>query len=174
MTDAIGPPVGGYRAPARYRVVHGAEGSQFAGLWAEIRSNLLGGELDALNDNEQTWLSVEALMAPWVVAWNLTAPTKVRREEPIEPGPDGTPRTAVTVSVADEPLPPPAEAGPGVFRRVDVYVKVWLRSQLAAAPFMRGDESLKPQARSAATPSGSPDGTAPVETGEPSPTPSRP
>ena len=174
MTDAeqtAAPPTGGYRTPPRYRVVHGGEGTQYEGLWVEIRCNLRGFELDALNDDEQSWRSLEALMAPFVVGWNVLAPVKVKREIPPETGPDGKPRGKPThvVTIEEELLPPPAEAGPAVFRRVDDWVKIWIRSQLAVAPYAQGGQTLKPSTRSGLTPSGPPAAIEPSPSAAPSP-----
>lgn len=174
-TEVLAPPLAGYRTPPRYRIVHGGEGTSYEGLWVQVRSNLRGAELDALNDPEQTWLSLEALMAPWVTAWNVVAPVKVKREVPPQAGPDGQPVGTPThvVTIEEEPLPAPAEAGPAVFRRVDDWVKLWIKAQLAAAPFVRGDETLKPLTGSPATPPGAPGETTPAGGAKPSPKRSR-
>jgi hypothetical protein len=178
MTDTeqiAAPPTGGYRTPPRYRVVHGAEGSQYEGLWAEIRSNLLGGELDALADTGQTWLSLERLMAPWIVGWNVMTPEKVRRTIPAEVDPDGTERTPAreVVEVAEVLLPPPAEAGAAVLRKVDAHVKWWLKTQLSIAPMVQGEETLKPSTRSGLTPDGPPAAIEPSPSAASSPKTSR-
>jgi hypothetical protein len=178
MTDTeqiASPPTGGYRTPPRYRVVHGAEGSQYEGLWAEIRSNLLGGEIDALNA-DQTWRSLERLMAPFVVAWNVVAPVMELDAIPAEIGPDG--KTEVMperheTRLRDELLPPPAEAGPDVFRRVDKNVKWWLKTQLSIAPMVQGEETLKPSTRSGLTPDGPPAAIEPSPSAASSPKTSR-
>lgn len=127
---------GGYRPPARYIRIEGPPDTDFAGMWAEVRSNLLGAEVVALR-SANYFVDLHRQMAPLIRAWNYMAPVECERVEPAVMSEDGKTeiipeRTVVTVEW--EALPPPAEAGPEVLERVDGNTKVWLRAEILFAP----------------------------------------
>lgn len=166
MTETQAPPTAqtqGYRPPARYRIVRAADGSPWDGsrtdsdpLWAEIRSNLTGGELEwmkaARTDDE-----IRARMAPYVLAWNCQAQVY----------------DADADELRWEALPPPAEAGPDVLTKVDAWTVVWLRTQLITAPQRPGDDALEPSSSSRASADGASSAIEPSTNDAPSPTKSR-
>jgi hypothetical protein len=176
MTDALtaptadAPATAGFRPPPRYRAITGREGSLWDGagtdsapLTALVRSNLTGGELDRLrwvrdrmHEAQDPSVAYEAL-APYVAAWNA----------------EGSAFDPATGELTWAPLPPPAEAGPAVFERVDYLTVWWLLVNTITAP-----TSLSPSAAKTSTPSdgrrgGGSSETPPGPSDGPSPTPNR-
>lgn len=172
MTDVIteSPAAQGYRPPPRYRAIGGKEGSLWDGagsdsapLSAMVRSNLTGGELerlkwlrDRMHETGDATIVYEAL-APLVARWNV----------------EGSTFDPETGEVAWERLPPPAEAGPDVFRRVDDLTVWWLLVNAINAPATLGEARGRPSTRSDGPPAGAPSETPASGSGSPSPTPSR-
>lgn len=171
MTDALvgteaPTAVAGYRPPPRYRRITAADGTMFDGsgveggapLSVEIRSNLLGAEIEWLRAaREQGDAAIKARIAPLVRWWNC--------------------QRAVYDADADavvwEALPPPAEAGPAVFDEVDLWTVSWIYVQLLNAPTTLGEASGRRSSPSGSPPAGPPSATPPGAPDAPSPTPSR-
>lgn len=112
---------------------------------ATVLTTLSFEEIDSIAiDGDRKWNDLFAAMAPMVVAWNLTARVSGTNEY--------------------EPIPPPAEAGPDVFRALEPKVTAWLAMKIRAAQY-EIDDLPKESTPSAPTPGG------PNEPGSDSPTP---
>lgn len=109
--------VTGFRVKPRYRDVTCTwyeleEGEE--PFTATIRRNLTFEELEAIPRGEDLkWSEVWPVIAPYVVAWNHTKPDA---------------ETGEVVAV-----PPPAEAGPEVFRTLDTEMNLWLLGEVRYA-----------------------------------------
>lgn len=168
MTDT--PASQGYRPPPRYRAIGGREGSLWDGsgtgsapLSAMVRSNLTGGELDRLkwlrdrmHETGDATIAYDTL-APLIVQWNV----------------EGSTFDPETGEVVWEMLPPPAEAGPDVFSRVDDLTVWWLLVNTINAPVVLGEGRGRPSIRSDEPPAGESSETPPGSSAAPSPTPNR-
>lgn len=181
--DAVtGLPLAGYRGPGsgtpipERRRVEGGEGTPFAGFWVELDAGLTNGQREALRRNTYWW-DLHRLMAPLVLGWNYVAETVEAVAEPPVYGEDGAtelvPARTVHRVTGEEWLPPPCDAGPDVFLRVDAATKRWIRDRLIGLPELDG-EALELLRRLAGTPDGAHDGSAPAGSGSPSPIPSPP
>ena len=111
------PNVTGFRVKPRYRDVtcdwfDVEEGEE--PFTATIRTNLTWGDVEAMPvPKEATFAEIWDAMAPHVVEWNLVA-------ENIESG-------------QVEPVPPPAEAGPEVFKALENPLSIWLYNEVRFA-----------------------------------------
>jgi hypothetical protein len=103
----------GYSVKPKYRdVEHKPEGWEEGDpiLKVTVRRNLTLAQKDAFfaADGNQSQLEANALMAPYIVAWNVMGEEAITDDE-------GNITGYQTV-----PLPPPAEAGPDIFRAADL------------------------------------------------------
>lgn len=153
----------------RSRVVEGPPNEAGERAWARIRSNLSGGELTVLSlmfaeGSTCTLGDFEAFIAPMILEWNVAEDAVIEREVPAVLDDDGTEVTPARTVPAIErrPLPPPAEAGPDVLRKVALDLKLWLKDALLSAPFALSDAAAKRSRRSDDAPGGRP--TAPPPT----------
>jgi hypothetical protein len=104
-----------YVPQRRWILVGCDETGDFPGLFCEIAA-LSNDEAGPLR-SEQTYPDLAAKVAPFVRSWNIALPN---------------PETGAPVS-----LPPPAEAGPSVFDRIDKGIIVWIRTMLINGPFFQ-------------------------------------
>lgn len=166
---------GGFRGPRERRRIDGAAGSPLEGFWIEVDGGLTNGEIAALRRNTY-WVDLHRLMAPAVVGWNYVAEIIEEVEVPEEIGPEGqqlAPARTVARVVGEEWLPPPAEAGPEVFWRLDEPTKQWILNRLKRLPEELDDGAAKLLRRLAGSPSGEHDGTEPPGSDAPSTTGNR-
>lgn len=160
-----------FRGPANWLRVEGADGTIFAGFWAELRTNLDGGEVAAIESGGMAKYDYACLMAPHIKAWSYVVSEAVPVTLPAETvtAHDGSlielPEREV-LQPQDRELPPPAEAGPLVLCQIDGMVFTWLRTMLCLKPYRinqarPGDETPegKSSGRAKPTPAGTPAGT---------------
>jgi hypothetical protein len=131
--------------PAIYRRMEGDPGGQFAGLWIETKRNLLNVEVRVLGALTY-WVDIHAALAPLIRAWNIQGPKEATVTKPAVMSEDGStvivPERQVTELVY-EVLPPPMEAGPGVFESIDQLTKHWVWSQVQNAPYKQDPDEGK-------------------------------
>lgn len=133
--EAVTPIVTGYRIRPKYRDIvcdweDIEEGEE--PLRATIRTNLSFDEIDALPALLGTkYTDLWAAMAPHVTTWNLTAVNELTGNL--------------------EAVPPPAEAGPDVFRAADALVTQWLFIKVKTAHL--GDDATAADRKNDSSPS---------------------
>lgn len=125
------------RRPAIYKQMTGEPGSQFAGLWLETQSNLLGVEIRVLGSLTY-WADIHVALAPYIRSWNIQGPHEVMVTRPAVLHSDGTTILVPERQVAEiewRVLPAPMVAGPEVFESIDQLTKVWIWNQVRTAPY---------------------------------------
>lgn len=135
----------------------GEPGTLFDGLWVDVVQVRHGDVWTLLNETRH-WIDLHELMAPYVVGWNVEG-TTIEDVERDAVGKVVPARTAQTVRMSE--LPPPAEAGPDVFPKIDLEVKAWILLKLRESILWREpDPEKKETPPSGNAPAGTPDETA--------------
>lgn len=125
--------------PAIYKRMEGDPGGRFAGLWIETQSNLLNVEVRVIGSLTY-WVDIHNVIAPLIRAWNIQGPKEVTVTRPALLADDGETVIVPERQVPElvwETLPPPMEAGPGVFEFIDQLTKQWIWTQVQNAPYQR-------------------------------------
>ena len=113
--------------PGRTFEYHGAEGSDLEGAWIKVRQVRIGADVEALISAAYV-ADLHAVMAPFILDWNLSGKQIVEVEVPAIVRPDGTEAAPARTrkESRDTELPAPADAGPDVLLAIDNEVRNWI------------------------------------------------
>jgi hypothetical protein len=144
--------------PEKVITYTGEPGTPLDGIEVQLKQLRLGADIEALVS--ATYLiDLHAVVAPFVVGWNVGGKQIVDVEVPAVLGADGTEIVPARTRKETEyvQLPPPAEAGPDILLAISPEIRDWIVGRLYATVGHRDTDPKASSPTSGPSPNGEPD-----------------
>lgn len=143
--------------PEKVITYTGEPGTPLEGIEVRLNQLRLGADVEALVSARYV-ADIHAVIAPFVVGWNVGGKQIVEIDVPAVLSPEGKELIAARIRKESRTveLPPPAEAGPDIFLAITPEVRDWIIGRLYESVGHRDADPKAPKNESGPSPDGAP------------------